>query len=442
MSIAPKIAYPLMIILLLVGLLGGYFAGQATVPAATKTVTVGGVEITKTYTLTVSPGVGLTGEIPIGVLTPLSGPLSSFGAQYKAVAETVEKEINSYLAAIGRAWRIKVILEDTAADPKTCLDKLMVLHGRGVKVFLGVETSSEIAEIKSYIDANKLLVISPSSTSPALAIKDMAVRYTPNDIYQGKAIAKIMWLRGVRWIVPMWRGDAWGDGLSDSSLKTFREICKASGESCGVLESIRYDPNAKEFSVEIAKLNDIVSRAIASYGKDKVGVLLLAFEETAAIFSAAKTYPNLGEVVWQGSDGTAGVTPLLDPAVADFSIKTKFYSTIASPGVSPKVDKVRNLIKEKLGTEAMGYTYFFYDSLWTAVLAIDIAGVYDGEAVLKALPYVLDHYIGASGPIILDENGDRAIGDYDLWAIAFKDGKYQWEVIGIYKALTDTLEYY
>lgn len=419
-----------MVLLLLVGLLGGYFAGQATAPVVTKTETV-----------TAAP-TGLSGEIPIGVITPLTGPLSTFGAQYKAVAEVLEVEINNYLASIGRAWRIKILLEDSAADPMTCLNKLMVLHGRGVKVFLGVETSSEVSEIKSYVDSNKLLVISPSSTSPALAIKDMVLRYTPNDIYQGKAIARIMWLRGVRWVAPMWRGDAWGDGLSDASLNTFREICRTSGESCGVLEGIRYDPNAKEFSVEVAKLNNIVSNAIASYGKEKVGVLLLGFEETAAIFSAAKAYPNLGEVVWQGSDGTAGVAPLLDPAVADFAVKVKFYNTLASPGISPKVDEVKRIIKEKLGMETLGYTYFFYDSIWTVVLAIDLAGVYDGEAILKALPYVLDHYIGASGPIILDENGDRAIGDYDLWAITFKDGKYQWEIIGLYKSLTDSIEFY
>ncbi|MEM1603955.1 MAG: ABC transporter substrate-binding protein [Zestosphaera sp.] len=430
MPLAPKIAYPLMVLLLLVGLLGGYFAGQSTAPVVTKTETV-----------TAAP-TGLSGEIPIGVIIPLTGPLSTFGTQYKAVAEVLEGKINDYLASIGRAWRIKILFEDSAADPMTCLNKLMVLHGRGVKVFLGIETSSEVSEIKSYVDSNKLLVISPSSTSPALAIKDMVLRYTPNDIYQGKAIARIMWLRGVRWVVPMWRGDAWGDGLSDASLNTFRQICSASGESCGVLEGIRYDPNAKEFSVEVANLNNIVSNAIANYGKEKVGVLLLGFEETAAIFSAAKAYPNLGEVLWQGSDGTAGVEPLLDPAVADFAVKVKFYNTLASPGVSPKVDEVKKIIKEKLGMEALGYTYFFYDSIWTVVLAIDLAGAYDGEAILRALPYVLDHYIGASGPIILDENGDRAIGDYDLWAISFKDGKYQWEIIGLYKSLTDSIEFY
>ncbi len=440
-----KFASILAIIMLVIGVVAGYAIGRASVPApAPGVVTTVTERVTVTApapTVTV-PAVGLTGEIKVGALIPLTGPLSTFGAQYKAVAELAEKEINDYLAALGRGWRLKVVIEDTATDPKTALSKMMALHGAGVKVFVGVASSAEVSEIKSYADANKLLVISPSSTSPALALKDMILRYCPNDIYQGKAIAKIMWLRGIRWVVPVWRGDTWGDGLKEYTIKYFNEICKASGESCGVLEGIRYDPAAKEFSVEAAKLNDIVSSAVAKYGKDKVGVLALSFEEIAALFAAVKAYPILGEVKWQGSDGTAGVEPLLDPAVADFAIKVGFYNTQASPGVSPYTEKIKSYVMGKLGMIPFGYTYFVYDALWTVALAIDAAGVYDGAKILQVLPYVLAHYIGASGYIQLDENGDRAIANYDLWAVVLKDGKYEWKIVGLFEGLTETVKWY
>jgi len=439
---ATKFSSILAVVMLVIGVIAGYAIGYSTAPAptpgaaATVTVTAPGPTVTVT-----APAAGLTGEIRIGALLPLTGVLSTFGAQYKAVAELAEKEINEYLAALGRGWRIKIVAEDTATDPKTCLSKMMTLHGAGIKVFIGVASSAEVSEIKSYADANKLIVISPSSTSPALALKDMILRYTPNDIYQGKAIARIMWLRGIRWVVPVWRGDTWGDGLKDNTIKYFNEICKASGESCGVLEGIRYDPAAKEFSVEAAKLNDIVSSAIAKYGKDKVGVLAISFEEIAALFAAAKAYPALGEVQWQGSDGTAAIEPLLDPAVADFAIKVKFYNTMASPGVSPHTEKIRSYIKEKLGMEPMGYTYFVYDAFWTIALAIDAAGVYDGGKIMQVLPYVLAHYIGASGYIQLDENGDRAIADYDIWAVVPEAGKYVWKVVGLFEGLTESVKW-
>jgi branched-chain amino acid transport system substrate-binding protein len=447
----------LSIVLLIIGLVGGYFWGLTAAPVTVKTFTVPttvtvapGAAPPATLTVTAppvtitAPGAAptLSGEIPIGITIPLTGVLSTFGAQYRVVAEKATDEINAYLASLGRPWRIKLIIEDTATDPKTALDKVMALHARGVKVFIGIASSAEVAEVKQYADANKLLVISPSSTSPALAIPDMILRYTPNDLYQGKAIAKILWLRGVRYVVPMWRGDTWGDGLQKATVDNFNKICQAAGGGCGVLQGIRYDPKAVEFSVEVSRLASIVQDAVNRYGKDKVGVLLISFEEAKGIFAAAKGQPILGEVVWQGSDGTAAISPLLDPAVADFVVKVKFYNTMASPGVSPYTEKVRKWVRDALGQEPMGYTYFVYDALWTVALAIDLVGKYDGEAIKNALPLVLQHYIGASGYIQLDENGDRALGDYDIWAVVYKDGKYSWAVIGLYKGLTDSVEWY
>jgi branched-chain amino acid transport system substrate-binding protein len=431
---ALKTPYILAVVFLIVGILVGYGIGYATAPRPAPTPTPG-----------VAPAPGLTGEVRIGALIPLTGALSTFGAQYKEVLLLAEREINEYLAAIGRPWRIKFVIEDTATDPKIHYDKLVALHGTGVKIFIGGTSSAELSESLPYCDANGLLIISPSSTSPALAKPDMGLRYTPNDIHQGKAIARIMWLRGIRWVIPVWRGDTWGDGLKRYTVEYFMSICKASGESCGVLEEygIRYDPAAKEFSVEAAALASRVEDAAKRYGKDKVGVLLIAFEEAAAFFAASKPYPILWEVKWQGSDGTAAIAPLLDPAVADMVVKVEFYNTMASPGVSPLMEKIRSYIKEKLGMEPMSYTYFVYDIAWTIALAIDAAGAYDPMKVKEVLPLVLKRYMGASGYIELDENGDRAIADYDIWAVVeVAPGKYEWRVIGLYQGLTDTITWY
>lgn len=163
-------------------------------------------------------------------------------------------------------------------------------------------------------------------------------------------------------------------------------------------------------------------------GKDKIGVLAIGFEETAALVLAAKAYPALSEVVWQGSDGTAGISQFLDPSIADFVVKTKMYNTMASPGVSPHADKVRDYIKQKLGMDPIGYAYFVYDIAWTLALALDAVGKYDPIAVHNALPLVLKHYIGASGYIELDENGDRSVADFDLWVVTPKDGTYVWKI--------------
>ncbi|MGC9149246.1 MAG: ABC transporter substrate-binding protein [Sulfolobales archaeon] len=450
-GISKTVFVSVAVVMLIIGLVAGYAIGTMR-PTAVPAVPVATIERTVaptgapagvvTVTVAGAGPTGLAGEIPIGFPIPLTGVLSTFGAQYRVVVEKAVDEINSYLASLGRQWRIKAIIEDTATEPKTCLDKVMALHARGVKVFIGIASSAEVSEVKSYADANKLLIISPSSTSPRLAIPDMILRYTPNDLYQGKAIAKIMWLRGARYITIIYRGDTWGDGLYSAVRDNFDKICKTAGGGCGLLEPIRYDPAAKEFSAEAAKLNSIVSDAVSKYGADKVGVVAISFEEAAALIAAAKQYDVLGKVIWQGSDGTAAVTPLLDPAVAEFGVKVKFYNTMASPGVSPFKEKIRKWVKDALGQEPMGYTYFVYDAIWTVALTIDAIGKYDGEAIKNTLPLILQHYMGASGYIELDENGDRKVGDYDLWAIVKEGDRYMWKVIGLYKGLTDTIEFY
>lgn len=450
--------YVAFVVVIIVAGVVGYIAGSTSNRAtATKTVTeiatvIKTVTVTPLLTTpTSTPHITtattpltykLSGEVKIGVLLPLSGELASFGAELKTIIEYAEQEINSYLEVNGKPWRIKFVIEDTAVDPKTHLEKLMALYATGIQIFVGGISSAELSEALSYCNDRGILIISPSSTSPALSIPDMALRYVPPDQYQGKAIARIMWERGLRWIIPMWRGDTWGDGLAQATIETFKEICKTSGESCGVLSGIRYDPKAKEFSAEVSQLVTLVDDSVKKYGKDKVGVLLISFEEAAAVFAAAKSYSLLAEVKWQGSDGTANIAPLLDPSIADMVDKVEFLSTMASPGEAPKAEIVRNVIREKLGRDPMGYTYFTYDIAWTIALALDRVGIYDAVAVKNILPQVFKDYVGASGKIALDENGDRALAYYDIWAIAKVDDKYKWSVVGLYDGETDSVKWY
>jgi len=112
----------LSIVLLIIGLVGGYFWGLTAAPATVKTFTV-------PTTVTVAPGAAppatltvtappvtitapgavptLSGEIPIGLTIPLTGTLSTFGAQFRVVAEKAADEINAYLASLRKTLENK-----------------------------------------------------------------------------------------------------------------------------------------------------------------------------------------------------------------------------------------------------------------------------------------------------------------------------------------------
>ncbi|MGQ9691562.1 MAG: ABC transporter substrate-binding protein, partial [Thermoproteota archaeon] len=62
-----------------------------------------------------------------------------------------------------------------------------------------------------------------------------------------------------------------------------------------------------------------------------------------------------------------------------------------------------------------------------------------GEAINKALPVVARGFYGLSGWCDLDEAGDRARGDYGVFMIVKKDGAYDWELVGMWSAASDTV---
>jgi len=60
---------------------------------------------------------GLTGEILIGSLMPLTGDLATYGANSKVAIEFAAEEVNAFLKASGAKWTLKIITEDTETKP-------------------------------------------------------------------------------------------------------------------------------------------------------------------------------------------------------------------------------------------------------------------------------------------------------------------------------------
>lgn len=426
MSMPTSRAYTLIIVALVVGIILGYVFGLAMAPPAPPA---------EEQPPEQPPG--LSGTITVGALLDLSGGLATYGENSKAALELAESEINSWLDAIGANWSIEVRFEDTQVKPAVALSKLQTLAGEGVKFVIGPMSSAEVSEIKSFADENKILVISPSSTSPALAIKgDYIFRFCPTDLFQGPAAIEMVVEAGVEHLVIMWRGDTWGDGLKESMADAAQEA------GIMVHEAARYNPEAEEFSSEVAQLASQVQSLVDQYGADKVGVTLIAFREAAAVFAAAREYDVLWQVRWFGSDGTALLSEIIsNPDVAEFAAAVKFLNPIFAPGASPYNEKLRNYVLDRLNREPDAYAYASYDALWAIALSIQLTQTDDPEVIKGVLPNVVERMIGASGAFSLDENGDRASADYDLYVPVEEDGTYSWKKAGTWRFVTGTIEW-
>jgi len=377
---------------------------------------------------------GLPKEIPIGALLAMSGPLSTFGKREAIAAKMAIDDVNAYVSKLGLDVKFKLYIEDTKVMPEEALARLSSLAARGVKVVVGPMASSEVAAVKSFADSNKIVVISQSSTAPQLAIPgDYIFRFVPTDLFQGRALARLAEALGLKKVAAIYRGDAWGDGLFLAFKENFEKIG-------GVVKGVRYDPTAKDLSPEVRKLSEIVSGFGA--GPD-VGVLMISFEDDGiSILTVAKDDPVLMKVKWFGTDGTAQSTKMIEE-VGDIMAKLGgFPNTLFQPAMSPKQEEFVERFEKIAGEAPDAYSLNIYDAVWVAALAIIEARSYDSELIAKILPDVASRYFGVSGWTLLDKNGDRAFGDYAIWSVVKKDGKYVWEVTGTYSCLSDKVTFF
>jgi len=413
-------------------------AAQTVTTTVTETVTAGAgatATVTKTATTTVTvtqAASALPSEVPIGVLLPLSGALSSFGEKWKNAIMLAEQDINDYVAKMGLNVKFKFYIEDTKTSPEGALAALQTLAAKGIKLIIGPAASSEVAAVKSYADANKIVIFSPSSTAPSLAIAgDYIFRNVVTDIYQGKALAKLMWVSGVRKVVAIYRGNDWGIGLFEVTKKRFEEL---GGEMVGV----KYDPAATELSAEVRKASSLVEQFGVS---DDVGVLLISYEDDGInVLTLAANDPVLSQVKWFGTDGITYSTKIAEQ-IGDIMVKLNIMSTLMVPPESPKKTEFMERYKSEFGVEPDTYTLNIYDIVWIYALAVLQSEKYDGEAIAKILPDVAEKYFGVSGWTKLDKAGDRLPTDYTIAKVVEEDGKYVWTDVGRYIPATDTIQW-
>jgi branched-chain amino acid transport system substrate-binding protein len=392
------------------------------------TVTAPGPTVTVTRTV----AAGLTGEVTIGALLPLTGDLASYGENSRAALELALKEVNDYLKMIGAGFTIKLVIEDTELKPEIADAKLKSLHARGITLIIGPMTSAEIRRIKAYADSNKILLVSQSSTAPELAIPDdFVLRFCPDDTLQGQIAPRLAKLLGATHIIYVWRGDAWGDGLQRVSSEEAKKL------GLTIAGEIRYAPEKKEFSTEVAILADTVKKLI-NQGVDpkKIFIEYMAFGEAVAFLSTAADYPELEKVRWFG-DGVPQLAELLqDTKAADFAARVKWLNPFFAPSENEKSKRVRDYVKQKLGREPDANAHAAYDILWVYALTLLQVQKVDADLIRKVMPEVARNYYGSIGPVILNKAGDLAGADYDLWVVQKVGDKYEWVKAGVYSFAT------
>lgn len=374
-------------------------------------------------------------EVRLGGLFSLTGNWSTLGHNGQVAMELAVEDVNRYLA--GNAARVRFVadVEDTRLEPGLALEKAQVLRERGVQLLIGPQSSAEVAHLKSFVDENSMLVVSPSSTAGTLAIAgDNIFRFTPTDSAEGSAVSALMWDDGIRTVIPVWRNDAGNAGLEVATRTRFTALGGT------VLAGVRYDADLQDFSSTVTTLRVQVKQAMARQGNAGVAIYLASFDEVVTLFSSVQSDPVLGSVRWYGSDGVALSEAILsNPQAVVFAIRTGYPNPIfgLDEGARDIWEPIVQRIRMRTNLEPDAFALAVYDAVWVVARGYIASGApHDIEKLKQAITTAAATGYGATGWMVLNEAGDRRHGDFDFWAIRLEDGVPHWSRVARYATRT------
>jgi branched-chain amino acid transport system substrate-binding protein len=385
---------------------------------------------------TTEPG---SGEVLLGALFPMTGAKAANGVTGKAAMELAIEDVNQQLANNVAGLRFAATVEDTRFEPDAAAEKMRVLQTKGARLVIGPFSSAEVVAVAPIAKANAMLVVSPASTAGSLAIPgDEVFRFTPADSLEGVAIAAMMWDDGVRTLVRLSRADP---GNADLSAATVARFTALGGTA---IDAGTYAAATTSFSTTVATLRARVDAAIAArQGAGGVAVYLTAFDEVADLFALAAGDPVLASVRWYGSNGSARSALLLGSAPASaFAMRVGFPNPLfgLDEGSRDVWAPLSERIRARTSLDPDAYALAVYDAVWVAAKAYLAVGATPGiEALKQSFVATAATHFGATSWTTLNAAGDRAVGNYDFWAIREVSGTPRWTRVAHYDTRTGAL---
>ncbi len=373
--------------------------------------------------------------VVMGAVVPLTGQLQSFGPRFQIAAEIARDEVNA-AGGIPGVGILQLAVRDSGTNPETGVQSAQELVNTvGVPAIFGAAASGVTIPVSSVTIPAGVLLISPSATSPAISNlddNDLVFRTAPPDSLQGIVLAQLAYkIKGYRKIAVISRNDAYGAGLADALRANFEKLG-------GTVTNVSlYDPATTDFSAEIA----------AAEADSPDAVSLITFDEGEALITqmVAAGYTNFDLFV----DGNKN-QDLIDRLVEALGAELLEGKVGTAPALAetPGGEVFAAAYRARLNEDPFVFTPHSYDAIAVTALAMakaaaqgqEITGAniaanmrdvanppgteYSvgqlGEALAAVAAGEDINYVGASGAVDFDANGDP-FGPVGIWTI--KDGK-------------------
>ena len=322
----------------------------------------------------------------IGEYGAFQGKTADFGkATHNGIMLAIE-EINGAGGLLGKKVLLKA--EDDRSDTseaRTAVEKLITQDG--VVAVLGEVASTKTLAAAPVAQANKVPMITPSSTNPRVTQEgEYIFRVCFVDDFQGAVCATFArdHLKAKRAAIFRDIGNDYSKGLADAFKQTF---LKKGGV---IVAASAYTEGDADFKSQLTTIRASNPEVIFVPGY---------YTEVSLIAAQAR---ELGiRVPLLGGDGWD--SPSLVPR-AGRALEGSYFSTHFTPlQKSPSVVKFVRAFRARYKTDPNALAALGYDAAWILAKAIKEAGSTKGDAIRQAIAETKD-FPGVTGQITIDAN--------------------------------------
>ena len=365
-------------------------------------------------------GNNASGPLKIGSLLPETGSLAFLGPPEFAGVDLAVEEINAAGGVLGE--NIEHIRGDSGDTSSDIAQQTTDSHiSAGVSAIVGAASSGVSFTVIDKIAGEKIVHFSPANTSPDFTNYDddgYYFRNAPSDTFQGAVLGQLMAKEGAKNAVFLNLDDAYGNGLAKYAAAAFT----------GTSSTIVYNPQAAEFSADVAKAKAAKPDAIA----------IIGFDETVKIFT---------ELIKQGIGPDKVKTYLVDGNLSSGAYKDLPAGIMNGvkatlPGVFADDTLQKRLLGIDPGLTDFSYAPESYDAIILIALAAEQGGATDGQTIRDNLVSVSKggtkcttfaackeliadgediDYDGVSGPIEFADNGDPSYATMGIYQYTAND---------------------
>jgi len=199
----------------------------------------------------------VSGQVTIGIMTPLTGEVASWGDMQRKSTDMVLSEINTKGGLHGR--KVNVIYEDDQAMPKVGVNAFKKLASIDkVPIVVGSPASGVTLAVAPIANKEKVVLLSSGSTATNVGSAGPFIfRIMPSDEVQAAIMAKWAQDLGFHRIAIIYVQNAWGTGLKEAFEKEFTIL---GGE---IVSSQGVSPEATDFRGILSKI--VTSKPDALY---------------------------------------------------------------------------------------------------------------------------------------------------------------------------------